>query len=131
MEFDYDGTTIPDGYQQIDDPNEYSTEEKIIGKWIDGKPIYRKVIDFGSLPNNTAKTVSHGITNLDKVILISGYCSAPNSTSFFPIPLQYKGVDSNYNVEINVTTDYVRMSSSSDRSNYSATVILEYTKTTD
>lgn len=29
----------------LDTINEYSTDEKIIGKWIDGKPIYRKVIN--------------------------------------------------------------------------------------
>jgi hypothetical protein len=34
----------------------YSTDEQVIGKWIDGKPLYRKVISFtpaGNIPANT------------------------------------------------------------------------------
>ena len=29
---------------KLENNNVYSEEEQIIGKWIDGKPIYRKVI---------------------------------------------------------------------------------------
>jgi hypothetical protein len=43
---DYDGDEVPDGYEEVDDKGEvYSTEEIRIGTWIDGKPIYRKVIE--------------------------------------------------------------------------------------
>lgn len=46
--------------------NEYSTKEKIVGKWIDGKPIYRKTIFVSSLPNNAdPKEYSHNITNMN------------------------------------------------------------------
>jgi hypothetical protein len=37
-------------------------------RWINGKPIYRKVVLFGSLVNSTAKTVAHGITGIERVI---------------------------------------------------------------
>ena len=34
--------------------NSYSTSEKFTGEyWIDGRPIYQKVINFGALPNGT------------------------------------------------------------------------------
>ena len=36
-------------------------------RWIDGKPIYRKVIDFGALPDTTTKSVLHGIENTDYI----------------------------------------------------------------
>lgn len=32
--------------ESVDNKNNYSTEETIIGKWIDGKPIYRKVLSI-------------------------------------------------------------------------------------
>ena len=32
--------------ESVDNKNNYSTEEKIVGTWIDGKPIYRKVINI-------------------------------------------------------------------------------------
>lgn len=109
----------------------YSTSEQKIGIWIDGKPIYRKVIDFGSLPNATSKSVAHNISNLGFITNISGTIYHRTVTTYYPIPLQYKGNDSNYNVEIYVNNTNVAMSSNTDRSFYSAYVILEYTKTTD
>lgn len=108
---------------------EYSEEEKIVGNWIDGKPLYRKVINFGALPNNTTKTIAHNISNVDMVIGISGVAFV--NGLFYPLPLQYRGVDSTYNVEINVSKADVIMSSNTDRSNLSAYVVLEYIKTTD
>ena len=108
---------------------EYSEEERVIGTWIDGKPLYRKVINFGALPNNTTKTIAHNISNVDMVIGISGVAFV--NGLFYPLPLQYRGVDSTYNVEINVSKAAVIMSSNTDRSNLSAYVVLEYIKTTD
>ena len=42
----------------------YSTAETWTGGyWIDGKKIYRKVVDCGALPNAATKNVPHGIVN--------------------------------------------------------------------
>ena len=50
----------------------YSTSEVATGyTYIDGKTIYRKTINFGALPNNTTKSVAHGIT-LQNVMDIQG-----------------------------------------------------------
>lgn len=38
-------TNAENAINEVDNKFNYSTEEQIIGKWIDGKPIYRKVID--------------------------------------------------------------------------------------
>lgn len=35
----YDGSTIPSGFEETDGPNDYSTSEKVIGKWISRKTI--------------------------------------------------------------------------------------------
>lgn len=51
--------------KKLKDANTYSTDEKVIGTWIDGKPLYGKVVVF----NNTTGTgssgvaVPHGIAN--------------------------------------------------------------------
>ena len=110
---------------------DYSTTEKVVGTWIDNKPIYRKVINFGALPNATTKSVNHGIANLGVVINIGGFISNTTDVDFYSIPLQYKGNDSNFNVECFVTTTQVRMAANTDRSHYNAYVILDYTKSTD
>ena len=48
----------------------YSTDEQVIGKWIDGKPIYRKVVILSTAPdiNMHGLTLSHGISNIDRAI---------------------------------------------------------------
>lgn len=47
----------------------YSINETLTGgAWINGKPIYRKVVYIGSLPANTASFFSHNISNIDRVV---------------------------------------------------------------
>lgn len=108
----------------------YSTTETLTGdKWIDGKPIYRKVINFGTLPNNGGKKVEHGITNLDKFIKIWGFCYSP-SDPYEAYPLPYLNTDSlGYGAALMMHHDkaiYIR--DGYDLSRLMAYVILEYTK---
>lgn len=60
----------------------YSTEEKVVGKWIDDKIIYKKTFSTGSLPNAVgAKTIPLGISNLGSVLKIEGvYISSDGYT---------------------------------------------------
>ena len=62
-------TAVPIVANQFDKANIYSTTEKIVGCWTDGRPVYQKTVSFGALPDGSAaKSVPHGINNLDKVI---------------------------------------------------------------
>ena len=101
------------------------TEQKTGGVWIDGKPIYRKVVGCGSLLNNNTKAVTHNITNISKIIKVYGFTT--DGTNYLPIPY----VDANpIKTYANTTTVYVQ--TYSDRTSYTETeIILEYTKTTD
>ena len=114
----------------VDSSNSYSTNEvKTGGKWIDGKPIYRKTISCGALPNNTTKNVAHGISNLERVIKTEGYSvgTAGSAGSFIPVPY-VSGVPMAMYVDM---TNLV-LQTSGTYSNYSDTyVTIEYTKTTD
>lgn len=51
-------------------PINYSTDEKVVGTWVDGKPLYQKTVELGW--NNswvgTRVQVSHNISNIDTVI---------------------------------------------------------------
>ena len=73
---EYDGSTVPTGYIQVDDPNEYSTNEVRIGTWIDGKPLYRKVIEktvnHTSSTSTTKYQYSLGIANVDTIFIDRG-----------------------------------------------------------
>ena len=42
---EYDGETIPSGWEEVEDTrDDYSTEEQIVGKWLNGKSIYRRTV---------------------------------------------------------------------------------------
>lgn len=44
----------------------YSTDEQIVGTWIDGRTVYEKTLNVGAITSGT--TFAHGITNLDWII---------------------------------------------------------------
>lgn len=109
--------------------NEYSTEERRIGTWIDGKPLYRKVVNFGELPNNTAKEISHNISNIDKIIRLSGYAYRPADGFFIPIP---QGAYNNTACSIFSNSTKITITTYTDRSLFTECyIVIEYTKTTD
>lgn len=105
----------------------YSTSEVATGeKWVDGKTIYRKTINFGALPNSTSKTVNHSISNLSYVIKMD--CVATNGTNFLGIPRAAISAPEQFNIEIYAHTTGVRIQTGSDRSDYNAYVTMYYTK---
>ena len=119
-------TNVQTAIGELDGRDNYSTSEAIIGKWIDGRPIYRKVIDFGALPNNTHKEVAHNIADLDLVIKLYGCAKAPNAFAVLP----YVTVeDGNYQIALEITATDVVVWTDYDRSAYSGHVVVEYLKT--
>ncbi|MGN1358671.1 MAG: hypothetical protein ACI4WU_04820 [Bacilli bacterium] len=107
----------------------YSTEEQIIGTWIDGKNVYRKTVEFGALPNATRKNVEHGISDIEKCIKIYGIANFSDGSSH---PLPYVNVGNSSSSEMlfcNKTN--VSIETGIDRSTGTAYVTLEYTKTSD
>lgn len=109
----------------------YSTSEVQTNKvWIDGKPIYRKVIDCGNLPNNEAKNVAHSISNLGYVIRL--YLTVTTGTSFYNSNMA--GTSNMYSggtVLVRATSDNIQIGTNYNYSGHSAYAIIEYTKTTD
>ena len=61
----------------------YSTTEKVVGCWTDGRPIYQKTISCGALPNNTIKEVSLGVSNLKEVVKSFGVATNGTYTMLF------------------------------------------------
>ena len=110
-------------------------KEKIVGIWIDGKPIYRKVINFGSLPNAGTKNVAHNISNLDNVINARINARSVNGTGGTRLSIPYVYPRASYDMYYiafeGISNTHVTIVTGNDRTNYSAYVILEYTKTTD
>lgn len=48
----------------------YSTNETIVGKWINGKPIYRKTVEFSTSTLSAGENyVSHGLQNIELLMV--------------------------------------------------------------
>ncbi len=94
------------------------------------RSVYRKVVDFGPLPNNSLKQVPHNIPNIDADVTftrIYATASDPNLLLYIPIPVTF--VASGHIVDLQVDATNVNITTNWNASNYTRTlVILEYFK---
>lgn len=118
--------------------NTYSTSEMKIGTWIDGKPIYRKVVHLGTLVNNDTLIVSSGLnSSTTRVVKIYGYAIHTSTFEVLPLPFSwgdYSAVQTYISLFFGGTAssgDIWCRTNRSNASNYDAYAIVEYTKTTD
>lgn len=109
--------------------NNYSFDEHIVGTWIDGKPLYEKIIDCGELPNNSTKYTPHNINNLKRVISIDGVASF-GQEQYMPLPyIETAGI--NYCVQVVIVGENIKTKTSANYNGWNVIVTIRYTKTTD
>lgn len=105
----------------------YSTNELVIGKWIDGKPLYRKVLSFGALPNNSTKSVAHNVSNLKRIVKLEGFAGSSQNLGGITLPHATATP-----IALYADTTNVNVKTSSDATAYTKTYIyIYYTKSTD
>lgn len=101
---------------------EFATDE-----YIDNKRVYRKRVNCGALPNATAKSVAHGLSNVTFVKPPQGLAKNSNGTV---LTLPYSapnGVE--YSVALSVNNTNIQISAGNDRSAYTECYVdLYYTK---
>ena len=110
----------------------YSTTEQVVGEWIDGKPIYQTTVSYGALPNAAVKDVSHGISNIDKII--SYYAISSNASGVAcNLPCATGGGTADVKpIGCTVDKTNIHVWCFDDRTAYINTyVTIQYTKTTD
>ena len=108
----------------------YSTTEQEVGTWIDGSTVYEKVVDLGTLPNNTTKNVAHNISNLG-LIISADFMAKDSSGQYIQMPFTVALRDYiNYQVSVYATSTNIVIETGSNRSAYSGYAILRYTKAT-
>lgn len=114
--------------------NEYSTEEKIVGKWIDGKPIYRNVVTA----NSYSEILNTGISNLETMIKMEVLVSESGNGDWRNLPWLFnKGNvigDQSWSGGFfyKMNTNQLNFQLGNSLKNIKKIVaILEYTKTTD
>lgn len=113
----------------------YSMEEQVVGTWM-GKPLYRKTIAVGSLPNAGTIDVPTGVNNIDTIMFDLAHSFWSNGNSYYPFTLAsangpeyvaYSAVLSCHDK----TSGEIEVIAGTDRTGYSAYVTILYTKTTD
>ena len=126
----------------IDAHYDYSTDEKVVGTWIDGKPIYQKTIDFNSITYtdaNKRRTFTLGtIDDVDMLVDVKGsYSVADNNylagvtfVASDPVQPQYSiyGV---VNSSTHKVTTYFASALVQALTSVKGYVTVQYTKTTD
>lgn len=109
--------------------NIYSLEETIIGIWLD-KPLYRKIVDCGVLPDNNSIEIKHGITNLGRIVNFTGTAVRFDNDTL-PIPYTTFNEANFGGISTYVDANKIVIRTVSNRSGYNAYMIIEYTKSTD
>ena len=108
----------------------YSTDEKQIGVWIDGKPIYQKAIPISNIVTGSNQR-SHNISNLGTLIDAKGTIKRSDNLQL-SLPFVYTSITSQIGiVDIGATTFSLKVGSDfGNLFNYSncGYVILTYTK---
>lgn len=117
-------------WENGDDYHVYSTDERVVGKWIDGKPIYEKTISgsftltSGSGYTYANVSITSEISNIETVISHVIYVET--------LQLPYVHGTSSRNIGCNVTSSELEFRCGTNQTGtktYRAT--LQYTKTTD
>lgn len=104
----------------------YSTNETRVGTWIDGKPIYRKVIT-----STLTSTITHGIANINEIVNLKAVSYNPNSGKYFAVP-SVRPSYSNYEVGLFADASTISLEYGSGLpTTMTFKIIMEYTKTTD
>lgn len=122
----------------VNDAQEYSTTEQKIGTWINGKPLYRKVISIPVSSITGAGTmIAHGVSKLD--LALPPKCSwyDTQAETWRSMPISYFGsldwasqvlVRTDGNLYFEIGPSALTRLQTKGRDLY---VVMEYTKTTD
>ena len=123
-----DSSSIVHNKTKLSDILTYSTAEQKVGTWIDGKPIYRKVIQKDGIVSNNNNAVNHNISNFGTLVSARGYLFAQNQYYILPRP---SAGNLSYYVELQVSSTQVKFPTGTNANFDYGLAIIEYTKTTD
>lgn len=132
----FGSSVVPDtmGYDQI-----YSTAEQVVGKWVDGRPLYQKTIDTGAMPSTLSgttyyKAVAHNIADMDFATSVEGFAVKTDYTvCVFPYIIVRADNNNISGWSAYATRSEVRIQANANHSaTYTKTyVTIKYVKTTD
>ena len=110
----------------------YSEEEREIGVWTDGKPLYQKTVIFVGGTNGTIN-IPHGISSIDTLVDIQGTCSDTYGNGDIRYPISRLSSDNNhiYFQQIDATNITYNVPTVFSNRIINVQFTAQYTKTTD
>ena len=109
----------------------YSTSEKVIGCWTDGRPLYQITKTFSLANSATMQSFSHGISNISTVV--DYHAMIVDSTNFYWVVNECGNfIDGSLNADFSImdrTTVYFQWKKTGNSASLVCT--FRYTKTTD
>lgn len=116
---------------KFDNLNIYSTEEQRIGVWIDGKPLYRKVISTNTSYNQELE-ILHGVSNYDKMWIDLGKSYYIADKTILPLISNSYWGDFAQKTDAMVYNDRILLYSTGGWGTvWTKVITLNYTKSTD
>lgn len=115
----------------------YSTEEQVVGTWVDGKTIYRKVVTVQGSTSTTSYDTNLGVA-FETLVNIRGWIVSTNNTAYEQITPFYGASDTNwrfftrrYPGNTSLICSRITTALANAIGTFSFFYIIEYTKTTD
>ena len=111
----------------------YSTEEQVIGKWIDGKPLYQRIIDCGAIPSGPQNgyIMYTFPTTTEHIHYMFGYTDV-NGVLPYVNPVSNGQAGIGFTIATDIVPKDFRIYTVLDRSAFGHIYIcVQYTKTTD
>lgn len=102
----------------------YSSNEQVVGKWIDSSTIYSKTIYISNLPNASQVSVSHSIVGFNHLVKIEGVALSTSVN----IPIPYVNTDVTNQCAVYCDSTSITVNTGGNLSQYSAYITLFYTK---
>lgn len=117
---------------EINEKNEYSIQEQKIGKWIDGKPIYRKTFNYSNALTNDTDNEIGRIENIDVPVNIYGTAKFVDG-EYFMLPRVANTNTSSleWAIDIKIANNIVYVIKGGYGTTDKIYITVEYTKTTD
>ena len=109
-------------WEYVNPPMQLGVEYRTVERY-NGKPVYAQLVNAGVFPENGPKAVSHGISDIDKIVSANG-----NLDTISSLPYVYGSARQDFAV---TTTEIYLTSISPAYTGANAYITIKYTKTTD
>lgn len=120
---------LVESINEINNKFDYSDTEKIVGKWINNKPIYSKTINF-EVENNSDKSINYNIQNVENIWIDESASYIMGEYETLAVNWYYSSSDW-CRTWANKNQGYLRFKCPSSLGTRTCYVTLRYTKTTD